>query len=53
MLCLPGSKVAQRCAWQDATRLPLLRLDFGVLVGFTNRDPGFGFSLGATYVITR
>lgn len=31
----------------------LLRLDFGVLVGVTNRDPSFGISAGATYVITR
>jgi hypothetical protein len=31
----------------------MLRLDFGLLVGLTNRDPSFGFSGGATYVITR
>lgn len=31
----------------------MLRLDFGFLAGFTNRDPGFGISAGATYVITR
>ncbi len=31
----------------------MLRLDFGVLVGFTERDPSFGISGGATYVITR
>jgi hypothetical protein len=31
----------------------LLRLDFGVLIGTTNRDPNFGISAGATYVITR
>jgi hypothetical protein len=31
----------------------MLRLDFGVLVGITSRDPGFGISAGATYVITR
>jgi hypothetical protein len=31
----------------------MLRLDFGVLVGTTNRDPSFGISAGATYVITR
>lgn len=31
----------------------LLRLDFGVLAGITNRDPSFGISAGATYVITR
>ena len=31
----------------------MLRLDFGVLAGFTDRDPGFGISAGATYVITR
>ena len=31
----------------------MLRLDFGVLVGITTRDPSFGFSAGATYVITR
>jgi hypothetical protein len=31
----------------------MLRLDFGLLAGFTNRDPGFGISAGATYVITR
>jgi hypothetical protein len=31
----------------------MLRLDFGVLVGMTNRDPSFGISGGATYVITR
>jgi len=31
----------------------MLRLDFGVLAGFTERDPGFGISAGATYVITR
>lgn len=31
----------------------MLRLDFGILVGITNRDPRFGISGGATYVITR
>ena len=31
----------------------LLRLDFGLLTGVTNRDPSFGFSAGATYMITR
>jgi hypothetical protein len=31
----------------------MLRLDFGVLVGITNRDPRLGISAGATYVITR
>ena len=31
----------------------MLRLDFGLLVGLTNRDPSFGISGGATYVITR
>jgi hypothetical protein len=31
----------------------LLRLDFGILVGLTDRDPTFGISAGATYVITR
>jgi hypothetical protein len=31
----------------------LLRFDFGVLVGLTARDPEFGISAGATYVIGR
>jgi hypothetical protein len=31
----------------------MLRLDFGLLAGLTNRDPSFGISAGATYVITR
>jgi hypothetical protein len=31
----------------------MLRLDFGVLAGFTDRDPGFGIGAGATYVINR
>jgi hypothetical protein len=31
----------------------MLRLDFGVLAGITDRDPSFGISAGATYVITR
>jgi hypothetical protein len=31
----------------------MLRLDFGLLAGITNRDPSFGISAGATYVITR
>ena len=31
----------------------MLRLDFGVLAGITNRDPSFGISAGATYLITR
>ena len=31
----------------------MLRLDFGLLAGVTNRDPSFGISAGATYVITR
>ena len=31
----------------------MLRLDFGMLVGITSRDPNFGISGGATYVITR
>jgi hypothetical protein len=31
----------------------MLRLDFGFLAGLTKRDPSFGISAGATYVITR
>ena len=31
----------------------MLRLDFGLLAGLTKRDPSFGISAGATYVITR
>ena len=31
----------------------LFRVDLGVLVGMTSRDPRFGISAGATYVITR
>ncbi|MSO56248.1 MAG: hypothetical protein EXQ55_04905 [Acidobacteria bacterium] len=31
----------------------LLRLDAGVLIGITARDPVFGMSAGATYVITK
>lgn len=31
----------------------LLRLDVGMLVGITERDPVFGISAGATYVITK
>ncbi|HKY22657.1 MAG TPA: hypothetical protein VJM31_15700 [Vicinamibacterales bacterium] len=31
----------------------MLRLDFGIVAGITNRDPTFGVSAGATYVITR
>ncbi len=31
----------------------MLRIDFGLLVGLTSRDPSFGISGGATYVITR
>ncbi len=31
----------------------MLRLDFGLLAGMTNRDPSFGIAAGATYVITR
>ena len=31
----------------------MLRLDFGLLAGITKRDPSFGISAGATYVITR
>jgi hypothetical protein len=31
----------------------MLRLDFGLLAGMTKRDPSFGISAGATYVITR
>lgn len=31
----------------------MLRLDLGVLAGITDRDPSFGISAGATYVITR
>ena len=30
----------------------LLRIDFGMLLGLTNRDPDFGISAGLTYVIT-
>jgi hypothetical protein len=30
----------------------MLRLDFGILAGFTERDPSFGISAGATYVIS-
>ena len=31
----------------------MFRLDFGLLAGITKRDPSFGISGGATYVITR
>jgi hypothetical protein len=31
----------------------MLRLDFGFLAGITKRDPSFGITAGATYVITR
>jgi hypothetical protein len=31
----------------------LLRFDFGLLVGITSRDPAFGVSAGATYVISK
>ena len=31
----------------------LFRVDLGVLVGMTSRDPRFGISAGATYVITK
>jgi hypothetical protein len=31
----------------------MFRLDFGLLAGITPRDPSFGISGGATYVITR
>jgi hypothetical protein len=31
----------------------LLRVDFGVVAGITSRDPSFGISAGATYMITR
>ena len=31
----------------------LFRVDVGVLVGMTSRDPSFGISAGATYVISR
>jgi len=31
----------------------LFRVDVGLLVGLTSRDPRFGISAGATYVITR
>jgi hypothetical protein len=31
----------------------MFRLDFGLLAGITTRDPSFGISGGATYVITR
>jgi len=31
----------------------MLRLDLGLLAGITSRDPSFGISAGATYVITR
>lgn len=31
----------------------MLRLDFGILAGLTSRDPSFGISAGATYVLTR
>ena len=31
----------------------MLRLDAGLLIGLTDRDPSFGISAGATYVITR
>lgn len=31
----------------------MLRLDFGIIAGITSRDPSFGISAGATYVITR
>ncbi len=30
----------------------MLRLDAGILAGFTERDPTFGFTAGATYVIS-
>jgi hypothetical protein len=45
------SRGALRLAGRYTYRL--LRVDLGVLVGITSRDPGLGVSLGATYVITR
>jgi hypothetical protein len=27
-----------------------VRVDAGILLGMTSRDPGFGFTVGATYV---
>jgi hypothetical protein len=47
----PGTE--SRGALRLATRYThqLLRVDFGILVGITPRDPSFGISAGATYVI--
>ena len=46
-----GTRGVLRAAGRYTYRM--LRLDFGVLVGLTSRDPSFGISAGATYVITR
>jgi hypothetical protein len=52
-----GSRVSPALDSRGVLRLAgrythqLLRFDFGVLVGITSRDPGFGVSAGATYVI--
>jgi len=44
-----GSRGTMRLAVRYTHQL--LRFDFGILVGVTPRDPGFGVSAGATYVM--
>ena len=46
-----GSRSVVRLAGRYTYKL--FRIDAGVLVGITSRDPSFGFMGGATYVITK
>ena len=50
---LPGSRVRGVLRLAGRYTHQLLRIDAGVLVGMTSRDPAFGISAGATYVIGR
>ncbi len=45
------SRAAVRLAGRYTYKL--MRIDLGTIVGLTSRDPGFGITLGGTYVIAR
>jgi hypothetical protein len=45
------SRAAVRLAGRYTYKL--MRIDLGTVIGLTSRDPGFGISIGGTYVIAR
>lgn len=46
----PGTESRSALRFGARYTTGLLRLDAGIIVGLTSRDPGYGFTAGATYV---